>query len=119
MCFSELSNLIQLDSSFCDKVCTGGDQQNCDNQCCGGDYGAISVYPYFPANSMKGLTVTAKSSSGSSVTDPSPQYNTLTGDAIYLEVTFGSFVCKSATPTCLIGSDKPPVEIQVMFGCVT
>ena len=43
----------------------------------------------------------------------SPAHNTLTGETIYLEVTIGSYVCKSATPTCLIGSDMPPVEIQV------
>ena len=47
------------------------------------------------------------------VTGDSPAHNTLTGEIIYLEVTIGSFVCKSATPTCLIGSDMPPVEIQV------
>ena len=47
------------------------------------------------------------------LTGDSPAHNTLTGEIIYLEVTIGSFVCKSATPTCLIGSDMPPVEIQV------
>ena len=46
----------------------------------------------------------------------SPAHNTLTGETIYLEVTIGSYVCKSATPTCLIGSDMPPVEIQVDYG---
>ena len=44
--FSETENsMIQMDSSFCTECAGVG-----AGKFCGGDYGAISVYPNFPAH---------------------------------------------------------------------
>ena len=69
---------------------------------------------------MMGLSISAKwpSGFGSSVTGNAPDHDVLTGETIYLEVVFGDYTCNSGSPSCLIGSDMPPVEIQVfLFSC--
>lgn len=83
---------------------------------CGGDYGAIAVYPDFPAISMAGLSVKGQNTQGLSVTGTSPEYNVLTGDIIYIEVTLGQYSCASSAPTCALNDNLPPVEFFVDFG---
>ena len=54
--------MIKMDDSFCPEICAGD-----SSFICGGDYGAISVYPHYPANSMTPIEVSA-TLSGDSVT---------------------------------------------------
>ena len=54
--------MIKMDDSFCPEICAGD-----SSFICGGDYGAISVYPNYPANSMTPIEVLA-TLSGDSVT---------------------------------------------------
>ena len=54
--------MIKMDDSFCPEICAGD-----TSFICGGDYGAISVYPNYPANSMTPIEVLA-TLSGDSVT---------------------------------------------------
>ena len=54
--------MIKMDDSFCVEICAGD-----ESFICGGDYGAISVYPNYPANSMTPIQVLA-TLSGESVT---------------------------------------------------
>ena len=54
--------MIKMDDTFCPEICAGD-----SSFICGGDYGAISVYPNYPANSMTPIEVLA-TLSGDSVT---------------------------------------------------
>ena len=54
--------MIKMDDTFCPEICAGD-----ESFICGGDYGAISVYPNYPANSMTPIEVSA-TLSGESVT---------------------------------------------------
>ena len=54
--------MIKMDDTFCPEICSGD-----TSFICGGDYGAISVYPNYPANSMTPVEVLA-TLSGESVT---------------------------------------------------
>ena len=54
--------IMMDDTAFCTEICVGDDTKKC-----GGDYGAISVYPNYPANSMTPIEVLA-TLSGDSVT---------------------------------------------------
>lgn len=98
-------------TDFCTHTCPGDGAK-----ICGGPYGAISIYPNFPANSMAGLNMTIKTSQGESVTGIEPEYDVLTGDIVYAELTFGAFTCNSASPTCRLGDDLPPAEIFIDYG---
>ena len=54
--------MIKMNDTFCVEICAGD-----ESFICGGDYGAISVYPNYPANSMTPIEVLA-TLSGDSVT---------------------------------------------------
>ena len=54
--------MIKMNDTFCVEICAGD-----ESFICGGNYGAISVYPNYPANSMTPIEVLA-TLSGDSVT---------------------------------------------------
>ena len=102
-----------LDHEFCNITCTADELY-----ICGGPRGAISVYPNFPADSLDGVTVTAKNVMGRFVNGTEPEYHLLTGDEVYLNVSIGDFYCHAANPlTCSSGGGfLPPARIFVDYG---
>ena len=115
-CFSELTRMEDVSSQsppFCSLTCPGD-----GSKICGGPRGAISVYPNFPADYLKGLDFTATTATGIlNVDGDAPDHNLLTGQEVYLNVTFGYFYCHASKPNCIsLAGDLPPVTILVDYG---
>ena len=97
-------------ADFCKLTCPGD-----GGKICGGDYGAISVYPNFPALSMAGLTITAKDKDAKDLSEPNPEANMTTHVTVYIDVGIGDYTCSTESPTCINGF-LPPVVIDVDYG---